>query len=217
MMMWLVWLMIIAGAVIIDRITKYLTVAYLAPIGDYPLIEGWLHLSYVENTGAAFGMLKDHRMLFLIGSAIGILALLAFLIWKEKQISVLGKVALCLVIGGGIGNQIDRLIQGYVVDMIYVKIIDFAVFNAADTFVCVGAGLMVICCLTLDRWLLEDEPKKPRRKDAAKASDLSCEEDQTGVAPMDASEPERESTATVAEETTAAEEDTTDDSSDRSE
>lgn len=211
MMMWLVWLMIIAGAVIIDQITKYLAVAYLAPIGDYPIIEGWLHLSYVENTGAAFGMLKDHRMLFLIGSTIGILALLAFLLWKEKKISVLGKVALCLVIGGGIGNQIDRLVQGYVVDMIYVKIIDFAVFNAADTFVCVGAGLMVICCLTLDRWLLEDEPKKPRGKDAAKGVALSCEADQTDAAAKDASEQAHEPTAT------AAEKDTADDSSDRSE
>lgn len=159
-MMWFLWSVIIAGAVVIDRVTKYLTVEYLKPIGDFPLIEGWLHLSYVENTGAAFGMLQNQRVLFLVVSTVGILAMLGLLWWKGKEISPWGTIALCLLIGGGIGNQIDRFVQGYVVDMIYVKIIDFAVFNAADAFVCVGVGIAIICALTVDRHLLEDEPKK---------------------------------------------------------
>ncbi len=171
-MMWFLWTLIIAGSVVIDRVTKYLTVAYLKPVGDVPLIDGWLHLSYVENTGAAFGMLKDQRVLFLVASTIGILAMLALLVYKGKSISVLGTVSLCMIIGGGIGNQIDRIVQGYVVDMIYVKIIDFAVFNVADAFVCVGVGLLVISLFTLDRGLLEDRSEKAKAIPASSADDV---------------------------------------------
>ena len=163
-MMWLLWSLIVTGVVVLDCVTKYLTVEYLKPIGDLPLIEGWLHLTYVENTGAAFGMLQNQRWLFLIVSSIGILALIALLLFKGKEISVPGTVALCMVIGGGIGNQIDRIVQGYVVDMIYVKIIDFAVFNVADSFVCIGVGILLICCFTVDKALLEEDPKKDHAK-----------------------------------------------------
>ncbi len=154
------WALLIACTVVLDRVSKLLTVAYLKPIGDFPLIDGWLHLSYVENTGAAFGMLKDQRWLFIIVSTLGIGAIAALLLWARKRISVPGAIALCLIIGGGIGNQIDRIFDGYVVDMIYVKIIDFAVFNLADSFVCIGVGMMLICCFTVDKWLLADENKK---------------------------------------------------------
>jgi len=125
----ILWCGIILLTVILDQVSKYLTVLYLKPIGDLPLIEGWLHLTYVENRGAAFGMLQNHRIFFLVFSTVGIALLLALLLVKGRELSAFGSVAVCLIIGGGIGNQIDRLVQGYVVDMIYVKIIDFAVFN----------------------------------------------------------------------------------------
>ena len=177
-MIWLLWSILVTGVVVLDCVTKYLTVQYLKPIGDLPLIEGWLHLTYVENTGAAFGMLKDQRWLFIIVSSLGILALIALLIWKGKQISLPGTVALCMVIGGGIGNQIDRIVQGYVVDMIYVKIIDFAVFNVADSFVCIGVGILLICCFTVDKALLEDSPKeKASTVKRVGGIEGTCEED----------------------------------------
>ena len=161
----ILWCGIILLTVILDQVSKYLTVLYLKPIADLPLIEGWLHLTYVENRGAAFGMLQNHRIFFLVFSTVGIALLLALLLVKGRELSAFGSVAVCLIIGGGIGNQIDRLVQGYVVDMIYVKIIDFAVFNLAESFVCVGVGIALICALTVDSHLLEEieAKKKPRQ------------------------------------------------------
>ena len=159
-MIWVLITLLISGCVAIDQWTKYLTVEYLKPISEYPLIEGWLHLDYVENTGAAFGMLKDHRIFFLVISTVGILLMLGFLILKRKQFSTFAIISMCMVIGGGIGNQIDRIARGFVVDMVYVKIIDFAVFNVADAFVCVGVGLLILCLFTTDKWVLADKPKE---------------------------------------------------------
>ena len=158
-MIWVLITLLISGCVLVDQWTKYLTVEYLKPIEDFPLIDGWLHLDYVENTGAAFGMLKDHRIFFLVISTVGILLLLGFMILKRKQFSTLAIISMCMVIGGGIGNQIDRIVRGFVVDMVYVKIIDFAVFNVADAFVCIGVGLMILCLFTSDKWVLADKPK----------------------------------------------------------
>ncbi len=173
------WGLIIAASVLLDRVTKALCVQYLKPIGDHPLIEGWLHLTYVENTGAAFGMLKDQRWLFIVVSTIGITAIAVILFRIREKISPWGGIAMAMIIGGGIGNQIDRILDGYVVDMIYVKIIDFAVFNVADMFVCIGVGIMVICCFTADKWLLADEPKKKNPPVSAEPSPESLENAET--------------------------------------
>ena len=93
-MIWVLITLLISGCVAVDQWTKYLTVEHLKPIGDFPLIDGWLHLNYVENTGMAFGMFRDNRGVFLVLSTIGIILLLAFLIYQRKKISVLGIVAL---------------------------------------------------------------------------------------------------------------------------
>ena len=192
----ILWCGIILLTVILDQVSKYLTVLYLKPIADLPLIEGWLHLTYVENRGAAFGMLQNHRIFFLVFSTVGIALLLALLLVKGRELSAFGSVAVCLIIGGGIGNQIDRLVQGYVVDMIYVKIIDFAVFNLADSFVCVGVGIALICALTVDSHLLEEieAKKKPRQTETPlPEAPETAEEDETpkpeaGEEPHDRSE-----------------------------
>ena len=101
-----------------------------------------LHFTYVENRGMAFGLLSDHRWVFMVFSVIGIGALAAYLYFFAK--SKLSRISLGLIIAGGIGNMIDRTVLGYVVDMIDFRLINFAVFNVADSFVCVGAGLMVL-------------------------------------------------------------------------
>ncbi len=138
-----IWLTIIAATVFLDQITKYLTIFYLKPIGTFPIIEDVIHFTYVENTGAAFGMMKDSRWVFMIVSTVAIVGILVYLIWKKPQ-SKLECLALSLIVGGGIGNMIDRTLLGYVVDMIDFRLINFAVFNVADSFVCVGAGLMIL-------------------------------------------------------------------------
>ena len=130
--------------VLFDRATKMLAVKHLMPISTYPLIQDVLHLTYVENTGAAFGMLKDHRWVFMVFSIL-MLVVLAVVVYKYKSdIHTLMMTGISFVIGGGIGNMIDRTVFGYVVDFIDFRIINFAVFNVADTFICIGVGLIIL-------------------------------------------------------------------------
>lgn len=138
-----VWAMIIVGVIFLDQITKWLTVISLDLYESFPLIEGVFHFTYVQNTGAAFGMLKDHRWIFLVISSVAMVAL-SIMLWKNRKGSKLLCVALAMIIGGGIGNMIDRCLLGYVIDFLDFTLIDFAVFNVADSFVCVGVGLFVL-------------------------------------------------------------------------
>ena len=134
-----------AVVVVIDQWTKQLAVEYLKPIATKPLIEDVLHLTYLENSGAAFGMMKDHRWIFMATSTIAVIAITVFIVgWYKKYHDVLLFTGLALIAGGGIGNMIDRVALGYVVDFVDFRLINFAIFNAADSFVCIGAGLIVL-------------------------------------------------------------------------
>ncbi len=163
-----IWIAIVVGAVLVDQLTKYLTVIYLKPVDTFPIIEDVLHLTYVENKGAAFGMLKDSRWVFMVISTVAIVAVTAYVIVK-KPTNRWERVSLALIVGGGIGNMIDRILLGYVVDMIDVRLINFAVFNFADMCVCVGAGLMV---LTLISSMIK-ESKKAKAEAAALLADAA--------------------------------------------
>ncbi len=145
------WLLLTVICIAVDQITKRLAVSFLEPIDTKPLWEGVLHLTYLENKGAAFGMLKDHRWVFMVSSTVMIAALLVFLcIMPKKYDHPLLNTGLAFVVGGGIGNMIDRIAAGYVVDFIDFRLINFAIFNGADSFVCVGAGLIVLYMLFFD-------------------------------------------------------------------
>ena len=143
---YIIYSAIIAGGIIIDQITKALAVAYLKAVETCPLIEGVLHLTYAENTGMAFGMLKNHRWVFMVTSTILILAM-GFYLYAMKSESRLYDLAIAMVVSGGLGNMIDRVGLGYVVDFIDFRLINFAVFNGADSFVCVGAGLLMLALI----------------------------------------------------------------------
>lgn len=152
-------LRLIYGAIILlgivaDQITKYLAVKYLSIRATLPIWEGVFHLTYSENTGAAFGILKGHRWVFLVFSTIAICVLTVYLFrgisyLSDKRedgsyppLAPLGGVAIAMIVSGGIGNMIDRTLAGYVVDFIDVRLINFAYFNIADSFVTVGALLL---------------------------------------------------------------------------
>ena len=113
------------------------------------ILPGIFQLTYVENRGAAFGMLSDHRWIFMVVSTIAILAMLVYL-WKFAPKSCWACVGLSMIIGGGIGNMIDRIRLNYVIDFL-----DFCafptlwvwVFNVADACVCVGGGILVVYCV----------------------------------------------------------------------
>ncbi len=141
-----IWFVLMALIVFADQLTKYFTVLYLKPVDTCPIIQDIFHLTYVENRGAAFGMLADNRWVFMSISIVAILLLGVYLVWKKPE-SKLECLSLAFIIGGGIGNMIDRVAWGYVVDMIDFRVIHFAVFNVADSFVCVGAGLLMLSLL----------------------------------------------------------------------
>lgn len=140
---YLIYSAVILFGIFLDQLTKYLAVTYLEPVHSVPIIEDVLHLTYVENKGAAFGMLSDSRWVFMIISTVAIIGLLLYLFSGNVKGRIYA-VAIAMVISGGIGNMIDRFMLGYVVDFIDFCLIDFAVFNLADSFVCIGAGLIIL-------------------------------------------------------------------------
>lgn len=141
---------ILVVGIILDQLTKWLAVKYLMPVGSVPLIRFGsvqvFNLTYVENTGAAFGMLKNAPWVFNSISVIAIIVMLAYLYLGHAD-SKLSGIALSMLVSGGIGNMIDRATLHYVVDFIDFRLINFAVFNGADSFVCVGAGLLVLALI----------------------------------------------------------------------
>ena len=135
-----------AVAVILDQIVKaWVRSALPKTVDTAPFIPGVLRLLHVENTGAAFSMGEGKGFFFVaIAVAIFILALLA--VWKE-ELSVPFALALGAVAGGGIGNMIDRLVQGSVTDFFATQFMDFPVFNVADIFVTLGVICVLICLI----------------------------------------------------------------------
>ena len=142
--MWMILVgALILGVIALDQISKALVLNFLYE-GQIALIPGVLNFTYVENRGMAFGLLSDHRWIFMVLSVIGIL-LVGFYLYRYAR-STLGRVSLALVIGGGIGNMIARISVGFVLDFIDFCLFDFWVwvFNVADAAVCVGAALFAL-------------------------------------------------------------------------
>lgn len=151
-------IIVMAAVVAADQISKLLVIEYLAPVGQVKLIDGVFHLTYVENRGAAFGMLSDHRWVFMALSVAAIAALVIYL-WKARPRDRLLTLSLAMIAGGGIGNMIDRTVYGYVVDFIDVTFVWDYVFNVADAAVCVGCGLIIL-------WFILCEIKERKNKAA---------------------------------------------------
>jgi signal peptidase II len=131
---------------ILDQLSKILALRYLAPVGSIPIIKNVFHLTYVENRGAAFGILQNQKLFFVIFA----LLVLGF-IWFYAYNNRLNKVmvyGLGLVVGGVVGNLIDRVRLGFVVD--YLHIMNFPVFNIADSAVTIDIVLIGIFILRHD-------------------------------------------------------------------
>ena len=134
---------IILISIILDQATKVIAVRGLNDTGikSVELIKGVLSLNYTTNPGALAGMFSDSRWVFMSISTIAIFAILVYLFFFKEE-NVITVVSLALILGGGIGNMIDRIVQGYVVDFIYFSLIDFPVFNFAD--ICVSCGSFLL-------------------------------------------------------------------------
>jgi len=163
-------------SVIADQVTKYLVVANMELHESIDVIPGVFRFTYIHNDGAAFGSLDDARWIFMILSTVAIVAILGYLFWKKPQDKLLLS-SLILITSGGIGNMIDRIRLGYVIDFIdfcaFPKIWMW-IFNVADVCVCVGAGLLAL-------WMILDTVKEAKKEKAQKLAAQSAQEsDQNG-------------------------------------
>jgi signal peptidase II len=148
-----------AGAVALDQWTKAMTVAQIPLHWDVPVLDGLFHLTYVQNTGAAFSSFQGQQWLFALIFAV----FTGFLMWELWKNSMGFKPfeRLCIVSiwAGGLGNMIDRLRLGYVVDMIEVEFIRFPVFNVADCFITCGCVLLIAHLILFNKEFWKDGKK----------------------------------------------------------
>lgn len=144
--------------VAVDQLVKYWIRETIPLFETKSFLPGLVELTYVQNTGAAFSMLSTHTwLLALISAVVG--GVLVVFILKGTFPSRTGQVALALVLGGAVGNLIDRVMLGYVVDMFSLQFVDFAIFNVADIGVTVGGVLLCISVLFL--WDKKKEERVP--------------------------------------------------------
>lgn len=140
----LIWLAFAGALVAADQITKAFAVKYLQDSPKDNFIPFLFNLVYTENKGAAWGMFADQRWIFISVSFVAV-ALISFALFVWAKERALLCVSLTLILAGGVGNMIDRLSLGYVVDFIqFAFFTSFPIFNGADSFVTVG-GTMMIC------------------------------------------------------------------------
>ena len=170
--MWMIVIgAVIAGVIALDQVSKILVLNLLYK-EQVEIIPGVLNFTYVENRGMAFGMLSDHRWVFIVVSTVAIIAFLAYLYLGHAE-NMLYAVSIAMIISGGIGNMIDRIALGYVVDFIDFRLINFAVFNGADSFVCVGAGLLILALILdlIKEYKAEKEQKAKATSDKAEGEE----------------------------------------------
>ncbi len=141
----MIYTIIAAVLIVADYITKLWAERVLTKISSIPLIENVFHLTYVENRGIAFGMFSGGRVVFIAVSLI-VMAVLLIIVFKTPKDTrtVWLKGGASLVIAGAIGNLIERIVKGYVVDFFDFRLINFPVFNVADIAVCVGVVMLLI-------------------------------------------------------------------------
>ncbi len=142
-MIQLITLIIIAALIAVDQVIKLVVLEHLAPVGSITLIEKFLSLTYVENTGAAFGSFSAHTTLLSVFTALVLIVGLIYLL-SGKVNSKIAYACLTVIIAGGISNLLDRIFRGFVVDYIEPLFVNFAVFNFADILVTCGAGVLII-------------------------------------------------------------------------
>ena len=154
----ILWTLIIVASVLIDQIAKLVVVKTLPLYNSVVLIKGFFSFSHIQNRGAAWGMFSENRWIFLTATAVAII-ILPIILYKYRKIHPLFGTSMSLIIGGAIGNMIDRVFLGYVVDFLEFTFIDFPVFNIADVCIVVGTFMMAAYILFFDKVLFVDNKK----------------------------------------------------------
>ncbi len=138
-----------------DQLIKYFVVAYLQPVGAVSVIDNLIDLVYYENTGMSFGMFEGARWIFVIFTAIA-MVVMVYLLFRNKNEKKLYYISIALIIGGGIGNMIDRILYGYVID--YFRLSFFPpICNFADYCVVIGAILFAVYVLFFSDFFISEK------------------------------------------------------------
>lgn len=167
------YLLVVLGVIVCDQVSKRVIVA-TKPAGVV-VIPYILNFTYITNDGAAWGMLDDHRWVFMVMSVIGIAAFSLYLFGKKRGNRWID-LGLAFVIGGGIGNMIDRVFLGEVVDFLEAAFMNFPIFNVADSFVCVGAAILLVA-LVAD--IIREEKRGKEQKTVSHEGDDEAPGDDT--------------------------------------
>ena len=153
-------LVIILSAVIvgIDQLIKYFVYNFLKPIGSVDVIPGLFSLDYVENKGAAFGMMANMRWVFIVFTIV-VIAIILYVVFKKKITNKLFIASAILLIGGGIGNLIDRIFLGFVIDYLSVSFFP-PVCNFADYCITIGTVLLLVYLLFFSDYFKSNKKDK---------------------------------------------------------
>lgn len=146
----LIWAIIAGVVVFFDQLAKILVIHNIGPTDCFHIIPGLFDFVYVKNTGAAFSILSENTGILSIISIIFCAGVLLYW-YKKKPASTLLKLSLCLLFAGALGNAIDRIFRGFVVDFISTAFMNFPVFNIADIAITFGATLLVIYFIFFDK------------------------------------------------------------------
>ena len=158
-MQYLWMLLLVAGATALDQWTKFLVVENIPLYGHVEAIPGVVSLTYVQNTGAAFSSFKGMQWLFVAVFAVFTVAVVWEFYKKKMPFTAFERWCIAAVYAGGLGNMIDRLRFGYVVDMIKTEFMNFPVFNVADSFITCGCVLLLVHLFFFNREFWKEEKK----------------------------------------------------------
>ena len=147
------------GIVALDQWTKFLVLENIPLYGHVDAIPGLFHLTYVQNTGAAFSAFAGAQWLFALIFVVLTVAIFLEYFWKRQPFTTAERWLIAAIYGGGVGNMIDRLRFGYVVDMINLDFMNFAVFNVADCFITCGCILLLIHLAFFNKEFWKEEKK----------------------------------------------------------
>ncbi len=156
----ILWIIVIAACVILDQLTKWIVINSMELYESIVLIPKVFSFTYIRNYGAAWGMFSNQRWIFILVTAVALI-IMPIILYRYRKVHVLFNLSLSFFIGGAIGNLIDRIFVGYVVDFLEFTFINYPVFNVADIFVVFGAGLMIVYALFFDKTFFVDKKKIP--------------------------------------------------------
>jgi len=159
---WLKWIILAAALVGVDLFTKHLAIAHLMKKDAFVIIPNWLELHYAENSAGAMGIDFPGVIGVLSIFTIAVMAVIAWYIFKHRNENKWLLMFLTVIFAGGMGNLVERVFKEFVVDFIYVKIINFPIFNFAD--ICVSLG-----CIALSVYLLFFYKEKEKESDKIEA------------------------------------------------